>query len=76
MEVHLSSARTRFVSERLSKSERLLLILWKVEQLSDEEIAQVLGLPAGLVISLKSALHARLNVYLAEYEGGHLLPTG
>ena len=51
----------RFLTVELSRTERLVLMLWKLERLNDAEIAAALGLPRCLVTSVRQALIGRLR---------------
>ncbi len=57
--------------KRLSDAERSCILLRGVEKLSYKEIAEVLGIPAGTVMTHLSRGRAKLRKELADYARGH-----
>ncbi|MCC5831155.1 MAG: hypothetical protein JJU36_17075 [Phycisphaeraceae bacterium] len=68
-------SQNQFIAQKLTRTERLVLMLWKIEGLTDLEIATTLDLPPGLIISVKAALRNRLGIYLADFEAANIIST-
>ncbi len=61
MDGQLRNTLRTFLTLELSRTERLVLMLWRLERLGDAEIAAALQLPRCLVTAVRQALAKRLR---------------